>query len=85
MMAEDPADGFSARYVRFGPLGVTRLIYAPKRATGLSPGFQPGFQPWEPPLRRFALKGRQIERTKNANVGPVVPRLNCALYFLAQQ
>jgi hypothetical protein len=79
MMAEDPADGFSARYVRFGPLGVTRVIYAPKRATGLSPGFQP----WEPPLRRFALKGRQTEGTNNAKVGPIVERFNCALQSLA--
>jgi hypothetical protein len=34
---------------------------------------------------RIALKGRQIERTNNAKVGPIVARLNCGLQFLAQQ
>src|ERR1700722_8081982 len=45
----------------------------PKGAGGLSPGFQP----WEPRPERFALKGRQIERTNNAKVGPIAARLNC--------
>ena len=40
----------------------------PKGAGGLSPGFQP----WEPCPEGFALKGRQIERTNNAKVGPIV-------------
>jgi hypothetical protein len=31
------------------------------------------------------LKGRQIERTNNAKVGPIVALLNCALLFLARQ
>jgi hypothetical protein len=46
----------------------------PKGAGGLSPGFQPGFNPGNRRPERFALKlkGRQIERTNNAKVGPIV-------------
>jgi hypothetical protein len=47
----------------------------PKGAGGLSPGFQP----WEPPPQRFALKGRQVERTNNAKAGSIVATLNCPL------
>jgi hypothetical protein len=40
-----------------------------------------GFNPENRRPERFALKlnGRQIERTNNAKVGPIVARLNCAL------
>jgi hypothetical protein len=37
----------------------------PKGAGGLSPGFQPGFNPGNRHPGRFALKGRQIQRTNN--------------------
>ncbi len=62
-------------------LGGTGTIVArhevprPEGAIGLSPGFQP----WGTTAQRFAPKGRQIERTNNAKVSPIVARLNCAL------
>jgi hypothetical protein len=47
---------------------------APKGLEDSAQGFNPGNRRPE----RFALKGRQIERTNNANVGPTeLP--NCAL------
>jgi hypothetical protein len=48
---------------------------APKGLEDSAQGFNPGNRRPE----RFALKGRQIERTNNAKVGPIVARLNCAL------
>jgi hypothetical protein len=52
---------------------------APKGLEDSAQGFNPGFNPGNRRPQRFALKGRQIERTNNAKVGPIVARLNCAL------
>jgi hypothetical protein len=46
---------------------------APKGLEDSAQGFNPGNRSPE----RYALKGRQIERTNNAN--PIVASLNCAL------
>jgi hypothetical protein len=48
---------------------------APKGLEDSAQGFNPGNRRPE----RFALKGRQVERTNNAKVGPIVARLNWAL------
>jgi hypothetical protein len=53
-------------------------VPCPKGAGGLSPGFQPGFNPGNRRPERFALKGRQVERTNDSKVGSIVARLNCA-------
>jgi hypothetical protein len=71
--------------VRISSTSVAKANGGGSYVTGMiEPLFSPGFQPWEPPPRRFALKGRQIECTNNAKAGPIVERLNCALYFVAQ-
>jgi hypothetical protein len=50
-----------------------RSASAPKGLEDSAQGFNPGNRP-----ERFALKGRQIERTNNAKVDSIVARLNCA-------
>ena len=65
--------GNVAKAASFGP-----KLRAPKGLEDSAQGFNPGFNPGNRP-ERFALKGRQIERTNNAKVGPIVARLNCAL------
>ena len=53
------------------------MFYAPKVATGLSPGFQPGLQPWEPSKSEFALKGREADLIK---LTPLLrQKLKCAI------
>jgi hypothetical protein len=49
------------------------MFYAPKVATGLSPGFQP----WEPSKSEFALKGREADLIK---LTPLLrQKLKCAI------
>jgi hypothetical protein len=63
----------SARFLDLKVVGPKDL--APKGLEDSAQGFNPGNHRPE----RFALKGRQTERTNNAKVGPIVARLNCAL------
>jgi len=73
---------------RPGLRGALEVIYAPKVATGLSPGFQP----WNPQNNEFGLKGREadlisshpllrqklecaIEMCYNWTIGPTFPLL----------
>jgi hypothetical protein len=53
----------------------------PRVSTGFNLGFNPGNRRPE----RFALKGRQIERTNNAKVGPIVDVSIAHSNFLAQR
>ncbi len=58
---------------------MTALFELPQRGWRTQPrGSTLGTAP-----RAFALKGRQLERTNNAKVGPIVALLNCALSFFA--